>query len=197
MTVAQLAGDPTCCLPCPATDWTYPDSFITYNKISAWLNVAGFALISFLLISYLVLPAQKTRSHYLSISLIVAVMFINLGFIVPLIDKPDQCYDIITPNDLYSSMTCAWSGAFIVAGGLCGATWSKCNRVSFDGWVQLTSTSLHPCLFNASPDMLGYRARPKVLLHIASVRLGRASSASSSNHDRHWRILPCRRCMPR
>ena len=78
-----------------------------------------------MLTSYFFLPVQQTRSHYLSISLIVAILFINLGFIVPLGAQPEQCYNEITPNDMYSSMTCAWSGAFIIAGGLSGAVWSK------------------------------------------------------------------------
>lgn len=101
--------------------------FSTYNNVAAWLNVAGFALMLFLLVSYCFLPVQKTRSHYLSVSLIVAILFINLGFIVPLGAQPEQCFDEITPNDMYSSMTCAWSGAFIVVGGISGAVWSKCG----------------------------------------------------------------------
>ena len=103
----------------------YIAAFNTYSTVSAWLNVAGFALLVFLLVSYYALPVQKTRSHYLSVCLIVAILFINLAFISPLGTKPDQCFNEITPNDMYSSMTCAWSGAFIVAGGLCGTTWSK------------------------------------------------------------------------
>ncbi|GAB7347449.1 hypothetical protein MBLNU459_g4365t1 [Dothideomycetes sp. NU459] len=125
-----LPGDPTCCLPCPATDWTYADNFKTYNTLAQWLNVVGCALISFMLISYLVLPLAKTRSHYLSICLIVALLFINLGFIIPLGAKPEQCYNEITPNDMYSSNACAWSGAFLVAGGLSGAVWIAIRALS-------------------------------------------------------------------
>ncbi|KAI9838433.1 MAG: hypothetical protein M1837_002488 [Sclerophora amabilis] len=47
----------------------------------------------------------------------------QLGFIVPLGVKPSQCYNDITPNDMYSDMTCAVSGFFLIAGGWCGVMW--------------------------------------------------------------------------
>lgn len=55
-----------------------------------------------------------------------------LGFVVPLAVQPEQCYDSITPNDMYSSLTCAFSGAFIIAGGL-----------SIDVWVFIRALSMH------------------------------------------------------
>lgn len=85
-----------------------------------------------MLLSYIVLPTQKTRSHYLSVCLIIAVMMICLGFTIPLGANPEQCYDEITPNDMYSSMGCAWSGAFIVAGGLCAAMWICIRALSMN-----------------------------------------------------------------
>lgn len=47
----------------------------------------------------------------------------KLGFIVPLAAKPEQCADAITPNNMYSSPTCAVSGAFLLAGGWCAIMW--------------------------------------------------------------------------
>lgn len=85
-----------------------------------------------MLLSYIVLPTQKTRSHYLSVCLIVAVIMICLGFTIPLGANPEQCYDQITPNDMYSSMGCAWSGAFIVAGGLSAAMWICIRALSMN-----------------------------------------------------------------
>jgi hypothetical protein len=119
-------------LPCPATSWAYSDSFATYNSIAEWLNVVGLILLTFMLLSYVVLPTQKTRSHYLSVCLIIAVIMICLGFTIPLGANPEQCYDQITPNDMYSSMGCAWSGAFIVAGGLSGAMWIFIRALSMN-----------------------------------------------------------------
>ena len=85
-----------------------------------------------MLVSYLVLPAQHTRSHYLSVCLIIAVAMINMGFTIPLAVDPDQCYDAITPNDMSSSTECAWSGAFIVAGGLCAGSWIFIRALSMN-----------------------------------------------------------------
>jgi hypothetical protein len=56
----------------------------------------------------------------------------QLGFIVPLGAKPEQCYNAITPNDMKSSRTCAISGAFLLFGG--------CSAVM---WICLRSIALH------------------------------------------------------
>ncbi|KAF2217408.1 hypothetical protein CERZMDRAFT_119367 [Cercospora zeae-maydis SCOH1-5] len=130
--IEGLDGAPTCCLPCPASAWAYSDRFETYNTASEWLNVVGFALLCFMLISYIVLPAQQTRSHYLSVCLIISVMMITLGFTVPLAARPEQCYNEITPNDMYTSMSCAWGGAFIVAGGLSVVMWVLIRALSMN-----------------------------------------------------------------
>ncbi|GAB7363526.1 hypothetical protein MBLNU230_g3795t1 [Neophaeotheca triangularis] len=130
--IEGLDGDPLCCLPCPTADWVYPDSFSTYNIVAEWLNVVGLMLMVFLLTSYIFLPAQKTRSHYLSVCLVVAVIMLCLGFTIPLAAQPDQCYNEITPNDMYSSMTCAWSGAFIIGGGMCAAMWVLVRALSMN-----------------------------------------------------------------
>lgn len=47
----------------------------------------------------------------------------QLGFIIPLGARPEQCYDDITPNDMYTSITCALSGACLLAGGWCTVMW--------------------------------------------------------------------------
>jgi hypothetical protein len=67
----------------------------------------------------------------------------QLAFVIPLGSDPDQCYDGITPNDMYTSMTCAWSGAFLLAGALAGSMWSKCADLEYPFQV-LTLDSLHP-----------------------------------------------------
>ncbi|KAF2132653.1 hypothetical protein P153DRAFT_354141 [Dothidotthia symphoricarpi CBS 119687] len=113
----------TCCLPCPMTDYVYPADFKTWLRVAEALNVAGLICLVFLLASYTFLPADKTRRHYLSYCLIIAAIWMALGFVIPFGAKPDQCYDEITPNDMYSSLTCAFSGAFLIAGGLSIAVW--------------------------------------------------------------------------
>jgi hypothetical protein len=88
--------------------------------------------MAFLLLSYLILPAQKTRSHYLSVCLIVSIMMIAIGFTIPLGSKPQQCHNEITPNDMYSSLECAFSGAFVVAGGLSVVVWILIRALSMN-----------------------------------------------------------------
>jgi hypothetical protein len=56
-----------------------PLDFETLGTVAGWLNVAGLVLQSFMLISNTFLPAAKTRSHYLTQCLIIAVIWINVG----------------------------------------------------------------------------------------------------------------------
>lgn len=132
MEADELPGKPTCCLPCPSTDWLYPDSFKTYATVAEWLNVFGLLLLLFMLISFAILPVSKTRSHYLSVCLIISVMMVCIGFIIPLGAQPEQCYNEITPNDMRTSTTCAFSGAFIVAGCLCATVWICVRALSMN-----------------------------------------------------------------
>ncbi|KAF2482511.1 hypothetical protein BDY17DRAFT_324789 [Neohortaea acidophila] len=130
--ISDLPGSPECCLPCPATAWAYSDGFYTWITVIEWLNVAGLILLAFMLLSYLVLPVQQTRKHYLSVCLIVSVMMLALGFTIPLATNPEQCYNDITPNDMYTLTECAWSGAFIVAGGLSTGMWIFIRALSMN-----------------------------------------------------------------
>jgi len=56
----------------------------------------------------------------------------QLGFVIPFGAQPEQCYDKITPNDMYSSLTCAFSGAFILSGGM-----------SIGVWIFIRALSMH------------------------------------------------------
>ncbi|EAA35170.3 hypothetical protein GE21DRAFT_1311 [Neurospora crassa] len=121
-----------CCLPCPMTDWAYPDEFNTLGEVAQWVAVAGTACCVFLLLSWIILPVEKTHRHYLSLCLTTAVLFMNLGFVIPLAAQPDECYDAITPNSMQTNSPCAVSGAFLIFGGWGGVM-----------WVFLRSLSLH------------------------------------------------------
>ncbi|KAF1944142.1 hypothetical protein EJ02DRAFT_109875 [Clathrospora elynae] len=121
--VDEIKKDLYCCLPCPLTDYLYPQSFNTSYRVAEGLNVASLTCLLVLLISFIVLPAEKTRRHYLSYCLVIAAMFMALGFVIPFGSKPEQCFDEITPNDMYTSTTCALSGAFLISGGLSMAVW--------------------------------------------------------------------------
>ncbi|KAI1653608.1 hypothetical protein F4813DRAFT_249445 [Daldinia decipiens] len=113
----------SCCVPCPMTDWAYPDNFNTATTAANWVNVVGMVCCAFLLISWIVLPVDKTHRHYLSISLACAVVLMNLGFIIPLAAKPEQCFNEITPHGMDTSSVCAASGSFLLAGGWAGIMW--------------------------------------------------------------------------
>ncbi|KAH9873659.1 hypothetical protein IAQ61_004284 [Plenodomus lingam] len=129
---APVAANLVCCLPCPMTDFIYPPRFNTYYRVAEALNVVGLICLVFLLITFIVLPAEKTRRHYLSYCLIIAAILMALGFVVPFGAQPEQCYDEITPNDMYTSLTCAFSGAFLISGGL-----------SFGVWIFIRALSMH------------------------------------------------------
>lgn len=53
--------------------------FNTYYRAAEALNVVGLVLLSFLLITFIVLPVEKTRGHYLSYCLIIAGMFMAVS----------------------------------------------------------------------------------------------------------------------
>ncbi|KAL2065100.1 hypothetical protein VTL71DRAFT_4240 [Oculimacula yallundae] len=116
-------GGPSCCLPCPQTQWLYPDNFTMVTNSVSWINVGGMICSMFLILSFAFLPVQKTHRHYLSVCLAVAIIIMQLGFIIPLAAKPESCFNAITPNDMDSSLTCAFSGAMLLAGGWCGVMW--------------------------------------------------------------------------
>ncbi|KAH9909317.1 hypothetical protein F4778DRAFT_224187 [Xylariomycetidae sp. FL2044] len=121
--LCSLLGTRSCCLPCPMTDWAYPDDFDGSTAAANWITVVSLIACAFLLLSWVVLPVEKTHRHYLSISLTCAVVLMNLGFIIPLAGKPEQCINEITPNGMDSSSICAASGSFLLAGGWAGVMW--------------------------------------------------------------------------
>lgn len=130
--ICENVGNASCCLPCPMTDWTYSDTFVKVGDGAEWVSVASTICCLFLLLSWTFLPIDKTHRHYLSICLTISVVFMNLGFVIPLAASPEECFNDITPNDMQTSSTCAASGTFIILGG-----WAAIL------WVFLRSLSLH------------------------------------------------------
>jgi hypothetical protein len=63
----------SCCLPCPQTEWLYPNNFDTISSAANWVNVAGMVCTVFLLTSFAFLPVKQTHRHYLTICLSLAV----------------------------------------------------------------------------------------------------------------------------
>ncbi len=70
--------------------------------------------------------------------------FCQLGFIIPLGAKPKPCYNDITPNDMYSETTCAFSGACLLAGGWCTVMWGMIDPHRF--WFKTVTLTSVQCL---------------------------------------------------
>jgi hypothetical protein len=77
--MCEAFGTVHCCLPCPNTNWLYPDNFNTITDAANWVNVAGIVCVMFLLLTWAVLPVEKTHRHYLSICLAIAVVFMEVS----------------------------------------------------------------------------------------------------------------------
>ncbi|KAK1071512.1 hypothetical protein LTR33_010442 [Friedmanniomyces endolithicus] len=113
----------SCCLPCPLEGLVTSDAFQRNLKIAYWFNVPALLCQVFLLASFAVLKEKHSHAHYLSVGLCISLALLELSFIIPLGVEPDVCHDAITPNDIHSDMTCAWSGALLEAGAMAGAVW--------------------------------------------------------------------------
>ncbi|KAF2747996.1 hypothetical protein M011DRAFT_476628 [Sporormia fimetaria CBS 119925] len=113
----------TCCFPCPIQDWQYPPEWEDQLRIPNYLSVLSVILCCFLLVSFVVLPASRTHRHHLSVGLLFPVLFISTSFVIPVAVDPPMCYDAITPHDMRSSQSCAWTGALVTLGGLGCAVW--------------------------------------------------------------------------
>ncbi|TQV97196.1 hypothetical protein V2A60_000176 [Cordyceps javanica] len=126
----KIADSIDCCLPCPLTDWVYPDSFETVGTVANWVATASSLCCLYLLLSWALLPVDKTNRHYLSICLTLAVLLMNMGFVVPLAARPAQCYDRITPHGMHTSNVCGASGALLILGGWSGVMWAFLRSLS-------------------------------------------------------------------
>src|SRR5687767_8841594 len=62
----RMTDQIACCLPCPITDWVYPDNFNTLTQVANGVSTASAVCCVFLLLSWLCLPVDKTNRHYLS-----------------------------------------------------------------------------------------------------------------------------------
>lgn len=138
--------------------------------------------MAFMLLSYVVLPTQQTRSHYLSVSLVVSILMIAIGFTIPLGAKPEQCYDAITPNDMYSSTECAWSGAFIIAGGLTADMWIFIRALSMN--LQICWDIVPGKKFFYASQLFGWGI-PAILFTITITLTGVSFRFGSACHVNH------------
>lgn len=75
----NVTTDLSCCLPCPVEYWTYPDSFERNIKIAYWFNVPAMVAQVFLLVTFAVLPEEKSQRHYLSTGLCVSLILLEVS----------------------------------------------------------------------------------------------------------------------
>lgn len=90
---------------------------------STYFNLVGVACCVFVLLSYACLSVEYTNRHYLSVCLVAAILIMQTSFVIPMGTKNNQCFDLITPHDMYSNASCALSGAFLLGGAWCVAMW--------------------------------------------------------------------------
>ncbi|KAL2014555.1 hypothetical protein VTN00DRAFT_2080 [Thermoascus crustaceus] len=128
--ITTSQGDISCCLPCPQAEWRYSDDLISKTFISSWINVAILPLSIFLLVTYAVLPPKWTHRHYLTICFTIGICLMEIAFIIPLGTKPNECYNEITPNDMRSDLSCAFTGSLLLFGGWAVVIWSFLRTIA-------------------------------------------------------------------
>ncbi|KAF2843100.1 hypothetical protein M501DRAFT_926249, partial [Patellaria atrata CBS 101060] len=131
---SPINKDVICCLPCPIQQWVFPDNYITELRIVDWIGLASLCLCIFLLLSYAVLPPEKSHRHYLTVGLVMAITLVQISFVIPLATDPELCTNDITPRDQYDSLSCAWSGALVLAGAIGIAVWATLRSL----WLHLS-----------------------------------------------------------
>ncbi|KAF2000061.1 hypothetical protein P154DRAFT_395386, partial [Amniculicola lignicola CBS 123094] len=150
----------TCCFPCPLQDWVYPPEWKQQLRVPNYLSILSVILCVFLLLSFAVLPPEKTHRHYLSVGLLVPVLMISLSFSIPVGVDPPLCYDAITPHDMKSDSSCAATGVLVALGGLGSVFWVFLRslwlhiRIVWDRdpgkkfkWASITSGTVVPIIF--------------------------------------------------
>lgn len=179
----------------------YLEGFLERTEVSNWVNVALVPFTVFMLLSFAVLPTKWTHRHFLSVCLSLAILSMQIGFIIPLGAKPEQCYNGITPNDMNSDLTCAFTGAFILFGGWGVIIWSMFLTVfqhfPLRGYTILTELCrLFPGSLTSSTCLLGYNHGKHIFLLYTSRRLGYPGGWIGNCAQFDWDILSFRKRMP-
>lgn len=76
-----------------------PD-FKVLPKVTSWLNVAGLVCAGLLLVTYFILPVEKTSRHYLTVGLVVAVCTLQVRWRE---SNPQEQFWPIQPGRLYNT----------------------------------------------------------------------------------------------
>ncbi|KAF2859547.1 hypothetical protein K470DRAFT_95880 [Piedraia hortae CBS 480.64] len=128
-----LNANLTCCLPCPLTDWVFDDHIGSQIATADHLSIGGFVLNVLLLLTFWILPEEKTMRHYLSVSLAVSATIMSLAFLIPLGTNPNYCHDDITPNNMNTDTGCAFTGSLLLFGWMGCVVWIMLRSI----WTML------------------------------------------------------------
>ncbi len=55
--------------------------FFLWTRVANWLNVAGMICAVSVLLSFAVLPVNKTHRHYLSVCLVVGIILMQVSLL--------------------------------------------------------------------------------------------------------------------
>lgn len=75
----SFRADLTCCLPCPLEYWSYSDDFTHNVHVAHWVNLPAMVCQIFLLLTFIVLPPEKSHRHYLSVGLCLALILLEVS----------------------------------------------------------------------------------------------------------------------
>lgn len=130
----KLRSDVVCCLPCPYTQWVFSDHFHRTLPVANYISVVSFICALWLLLTFAVLQKHQTHRSYLSVGLVISMIMLALAFIIPLGVAPEKCFDGVTPNNMQTDATCAWTGALLEAGAMGIVVWSEMVAPSRIRW---------------------------------------------------------------
>lgn len=129
----------SCCLPCPRTDWVYSDDFQDRTRIANYVSIISLVLNTFLLVTFIVLPREKSHRYYLSIGLTASLILIAIAFVIPLGTNTDFCHNAITPHNLKTDASCGATGVILELGAMGAVVWSGLNIVHWRNFLLIVS----------------------------------------------------------
>ena len=117
-----------------------------------------------------------------------------MAFIVPLGSKPNECHDSITPNDIHSDLSCAFSGSFVTYGGFGAVMWGP---LSLNLFCDNSNISSFLTLFvTAPPNLLASETWTKILSRRFDCGLGYSGYIISISAHFDWYVVSIRDDLP-
>ncbi len=141
-TINQGQQAVSCCLPCPTSYWIFDDSFQSRVDLASYISIISLVCNVFLLLTFLVLPQEKSHRHYLSVGLTSSFILVALSFVIPLGTQPELCYNDITPHNERTQASCAATGVFVELGALGVVVWGTTTPLPSPFHPSLTPTAI-------------------------------------------------------